>query len=178
MGWIRQYLHFALLILGRLGATRKKELGRSRVAKAWYRKYEPVWWNDGSVYRLHLLGWCSQSGRNSRGMLDIDILGYDWSNTCSMPSGTATAGQRFSVLTFPATFCKDVLYNERVSGVSKADRRIDCRRYAELMDLCYEFNDDIYMKTSYWPSRYQGFIREKSVSCDSFGSLLRCESTN
>ena len=31
---------------------------------------------------------------------------------------------------------------------------------------------------TYCPSRYHGLIREKSVSCDSFGSLLRCEKTN
>lgn len=38
--------------------------------------------------------------------------------TCSMPSGTPTGTHRRSVLIFPATFFKDLLNKERISGVS------------------------------------------------------------
>ena len=41
--------------------------------------------------------------------------------------------QRFSVLIFPAMFLRFELYHDRVSGVSNADRSIDCRRYAALL---------------------------------------------
>ena len=53
--------------------------------------------------------------------------------TWSIPSGTSIGFQRFSVLIFPATFLRFELYNDRVSGVSNADRSIDCRRYAALL---------------------------------------------
>ena len=55
--------------------------------------------------------------------------------TWSIPSGTSIGFHRFSVLIFPATFLKFELNNDRVSGVSNADRSIDCRRYAALS--CY-----------------------------------------
>lgn len=53
-------------------------------------------------------------------------------HTWSTPSGTCSAGHDFSTLTFPATFLRKVLYNDRVSGVSNGERRMDCLRYIEL----------------------------------------------
>ena len=38
----------------------------------------------------------------------------------------------FSTLTFPAVFLSVLLNNALISGVSNGDKRIDCRRYAEL----------------------------------------------
>lgn len=49
-----------------------------------------------------------------------------------MDAGTCNAGHDFSTLTLPATFLKDLLNSERISGVSNGDSKIDCRRYTEL----------------------------------------------
>ena len=52
--------------------------------------------------------------------------------TWSTPSGTGTAGHRRSDRVLPATFCRELLNRERVSGVSYAESSIDCRRNAAL----------------------------------------------
>jgi hypothetical protein len=52
--------------------------------------------------------------------------------TWSIDSGTCMAGHTFSILTFPAAFLNVLLNSALVSGISKGDRRMDCRRYEEL----------------------------------------------
>lgn len=49
---------------------------------------------------------------------------------------------------------------------------------AETMLFWYSRFGERINSCAYCPSKYQGFIREKSVSWDSFGNLLRCERTN
>ena len=42
------------------------------------------------------------------------------------------AGHAFSTLTFPAVFLSVLLNSALASGISKGDKRMDCRRYMEL----------------------------------------------
>lgn len=44
------------------------------------------------------------------------------------------AGHIFSTLTFPAVFLSAVLNSALNSGPSNGDRKMDCRRYAELAE--------------------------------------------
>jgi len=52
-----------------------------------------------------------------------------------MPSGTLTAGQACSVRNFPATLMNELLKTLRISGVSYADNRIDCRKNLALLTM-------------------------------------------
>jgi hypothetical protein len=55
-------------------------------------------------------------------------------NTCLIPLGTSikTPSGFISAFILPATFTSDLLKKERNSGVSKAERRTDCRRLIDL----------------------------------------------
>jgi len=50
-------------------------------------------------------------------------------------------GHVFSTLTFPAVFLSVLLNSALVSGISKGDKRMDCRRYDELVETKHHAKD-------------------------------------
>jgi hypothetical protein len=99
-------------------------------------------------------------------------------HTCWIPSGTCTGGQSACVRILPATFVNPLLNNERVSGVSYDERNIDCRRWDALNEVTIPIHLPLHDRNTHCPSKYQGLMREKSESWDSFGKRLRCEKTS